>query len=134
MDFFEEKQIKIFCRNVELKFISEKDKSMYDALAKGFRLITGDVVAYINADDYYLGNSFSTIAEIFTKLSSVALPSGKPSRMKAMERGGKRCRRGDGSDNCDFARRSAISSDQRGECHPPRLDSLPGSTPSCFNL
>jgi glycosyltransferase involved in cell wall biosynthesis len=35
------------------KFISEPDKGIYDAMNKGLRLSTGDVVATLNGDDVY---------------------------------------------------------------------------------
>ncbi len=36
-----------------MQIISENDSGMYDALAKGLSRVTGDIVAYINAGDYY---------------------------------------------------------------------------------
>lgn len=36
-----------------LKWISERDKGMYDAINKGIRMATGDVVGIINSDDFY---------------------------------------------------------------------------------
>ncbi len=35
------------------KLISERDSGIYDAMNKGVRLATGDVVAFLNADDFY---------------------------------------------------------------------------------
>lgn len=36
------------------KFISEKDKGLYDAMNKGIALATGDVVGILNSDDFYI--------------------------------------------------------------------------------
>ena len=35
------------------KLVSESDRGIYDAMNKGVELATGDVVAFLNADDYY---------------------------------------------------------------------------------
>ena len=40
-------------RSPQITLVSERDKGMYEALAKGFSRVTGDIVAYINAGDYY---------------------------------------------------------------------------------
>ena len=36
------------------KFISEPDKGLYDAMNKGIKLATGDVVGILNSDDFYI--------------------------------------------------------------------------------
>jgi len=36
------------------KFVSEKDKGLYDAMNKGVELATGDVVGILNSDDFYI--------------------------------------------------------------------------------
>lgn len=36
-----------------LRWVSEKDKGLYDAMNKGIRMATGDVVGIINSDDFY---------------------------------------------------------------------------------
>jgi glycosyltransferase involved in cell wall biosynthesis len=36
-----------------MKWISERDKGMYDGINKGIRMATGDVVGIINSDDFY---------------------------------------------------------------------------------
>lgn len=51
---------------IEIKIISEKDNGMYEGISKGLRLCTGDVVAYINSDDFYLPGAFSCITDVFT--------------------------------------------------------------------
>ena len=45
-----------------MRWVSEKDKGMYDAMNKGVRMATGDVVGIINSDDFYHRND--VIAEI----------------------------------------------------------------------
>ncbi len=54
-------QLKVYCKSLSIQLISEPDKGMYDALAKGFRLVDGDWIAYINSDDFYLPNAFKAI-------------------------------------------------------------------------
>jgi glycosyltransferase involved in cell wall biosynthesis len=53
--------------NPSIKIISEPDKGMYDALSKGFKLISGDVTGYINAGDYYSKYAFEVVSEIFNR-------------------------------------------------------------------
>ena len=48
-----------------LKWISEPDKGQTDALNKGFRKATGDIIAYLNSDDQYCPGVFLTVADYF---------------------------------------------------------------------
>ena len=49
------------------KIISEKDKGVYDAFNKGLKLASGDVIGFVNADDFfYSGNSVQEIANAFS--------------------------------------------------------------------
>ena len=50
-----------------IKYISEKDASMTEALNKGMRMTTGDIVASINADDVYLPNALSLVCKEYKK-------------------------------------------------------------------
>lgn len=49
-------------RDLSMKFVSEPDEGMYDAINKGIRMATGDVVGILNADD--LLESEDTLAHI----------------------------------------------------------------------
>ena len=42
--------------NGRLRWISEKDKGIYDAMNKGIRMATGDIIGILNSDDYYTSN------------------------------------------------------------------------------
>ncbi len=50
------------------KFISEKDKGIYDAMNKGLKLATGDYVFILNSDDFYIRNN--VIEEIIKQLTN----------------------------------------------------------------
>jgi glycosyltransferase involved in cell wall biosynthesis len=49
----------------EAEIVSEPDRGMYDALAKGLRRATGDVVAYLNAGDLYAPTALDVVADVF---------------------------------------------------------------------
>ena len=52
--------------NGKLKWISEPDKGLYDAMNKGIGMATGDVVGILNSDDFFTSNDvLSTVADAF---------------------------------------------------------------------
>lgn len=52
-------------QNVSI-LVSEPDKGIYDAMNKGIRLATGDVIGTLNADDFYTDNTaVSDVAKTF---------------------------------------------------------------------
>ena len=48
-----------------IKWQSQKDKGQVDAINQGIKKATGDIIAYINSDDYYLPGSFVLVADYF---------------------------------------------------------------------
>ena len=50
------------CGRFTFKFISERDRGMYDAINKGIKMATGDIVGILNADDVL--ESQDTLAHI----------------------------------------------------------------------
>lgn len=48
-----------------LRWISERDRGQSDALNKGFRMAAGDVIGWLNSDDFYLQGCFGEVAKAF---------------------------------------------------------------------
>lgn len=47
--------------------ISEPDKGMYDALAKGLERLTGDIHSYLNAGDLYHPHAFDVVTDVIDR-------------------------------------------------------------------
>ena len=51
-----------------MKWISEPDNGLYDAMNKGIKIATGDVIGILNSDDYYISNDvLSCVVKAITK-------------------------------------------------------------------
>jgi len=58
--------VEILKKFPHLIWVSEKDDGQADALNKGLKLATGDLVGWINSDDYYQENIFESVASNFS--------------------------------------------------------------------
>ncbi len=45
-----------------IRYISEKDNGIYDAMNKGIKMASGDVISLLNSDDYYEADAIEKIA------------------------------------------------------------------------
>ena len=61
------------CEGTQFRWISEQDRGQADALAKGFQLAEGAILAWLNSDDVYLPGTLQVIADFFRDNPEVAL-------------------------------------------------------------
>ncbi len=57
-------------------FKSEPDNGQYDAIQKGLNLATGEIMAWLNADDIYFPWTLKTVAKVFSDFPEINWLSG----------------------------------------------------------
>ena len=50
-----------------IKYVSEKDEGIYDAMNKGIKMASGDLIGILNSDDYYELNAIETMVNAMTR-------------------------------------------------------------------
>lgn len=61
-----------------LRWISEKDRGMYDAIRKGFKMARGDIFCWLNSDDMFMPWTLQVVGKVM-KNSRVQWITGLPS-------------------------------------------------------
>jgi len=59
-----------------ISWISEKDHGQSDAMNKGIRMATGEIIGFLNVDDYYEPGTLKRVYEIFRALAEPSLVVG----------------------------------------------------------
>lgn len=57
-------------------WVSEKDRGQADAINKGFARTTGEIIAWLNSDDYYLQGAIRAVVKVFEEHPDVVLVYG----------------------------------------------------------
>ena len=68
------------------RWVSEPDKGQTDAINKGLRLATGDIVCWLNADEYYLPGALAKVAKAFEQNPKVDFIYGEPLYVDAQDK------------------------------------------------
>lgn len=50
---------------LNLKIVSEKDNGLYDAMNKGIKIASGEIIGILNSDDWYEKNTLSLVNDFF---------------------------------------------------------------------
>ena len=69
--------IEILRKYPRLKWVSEPDNGQSHAMNKGFEMSTGEIIVYLNADDFFEPEAFKTIVEHLDKDGGVYVIAGE---------------------------------------------------------
>lgn len=78
--------IKKYEGSYPMKWISEPDRGMYDAINKGFNMADGDIFAWLNSDDFYFPWTLQVVAKVFNNRTDVEWLTGIPSNTRQYEK------------------------------------------------
>ncbi len=66
----------VSCRGITYRWVSERDKGQTDALMNGFRMARGEIQAWLNSDDTYLGGALQSAVDLFRHYPETGLMYG----------------------------------------------------------
>lgn len=61
----------IKARSVTMQVVTQENTGMYEAINRGFARATGDIFAWVNADDTYAPGAFDAMAKTFTAFPEI---------------------------------------------------------------
>ena len=81
-----DKTIEIIKKNLnKISFWESKiDNGLYDAMNKGIKNATGDIIGILNSDDFYYADALSTVNDYFTKYTDIDFLFGSVQKYKLM--------------------------------------------------
>ena len=65
------------CKNIDFIWKSEKDNGQSDAINKGLKIATGNVIGWLNSDDTYKQNALETVIRFFAREPEIIWAFGK---------------------------------------------------------
>jgi glycosyltransferase involved in cell wall biosynthesis len=60
----------IRCRDIRFRWLSERDNGQSDAINKGLRMATGDILGWLNSDDIYAPGALAAVCAAFSSVPS----------------------------------------------------------------
>ena len=70
-----DRTVELLKKYPHLIWVSEPDEGQSDAINKGFKLATGDIIGWLNVDDYYLADTFQKVNRHLSDSSTDAVYS-----------------------------------------------------------
>ena len=69
--------IEIIKKYQHLKWVSEPDRGQSHAMNKGFGMATGEIIVYLNSDDFFESNAFHTVVKYLNKKKKIYIVVGE---------------------------------------------------------